>query len=149
MKSTFSIIHNLRTHSTYVKVHAAFVGAWQQSVFWLYPAFCTAQRVSYVQRKSRPHLNRLMGSNSQPDPAEGHVGRSCAGKVVTWDRTGAGTATRIRVKRMVRTDEFIVLVGRRPSDAAAAGALAIMVAEMHVDRSKARAECQSAPLKIR
>ena len=76
---TFSIIHNLRR--TYVKVHAALVGAWQQSVFWLYPAFCTAQRVSYVQRKSRPHLNRLMGSNSQPDPAEGHVGRSCAGNV--------------------------------------------------------------------
>ena len=66
---------------TYVNVHAAFVGAWQQSVFWSNPAFCTAQRVSYVQRKSRPHLNRLTGSNSQPDPAEGQVGRSCAGNV--------------------------------------------------------------------
>ena len=44
------------------------------------------------------------------------------------------------MKRRVRTDEFIVLVCRRPSDAATAGALAVMVAEMHacrVDRSKA------------
>lgn len=55
------------------------------------------------------------------------------------------------MKRRVRTDDFIVLVRRRPSDAAAAGALAVMVAEMHVDRSKAGrvVECQSAPLKIR
>lgn len=86
--STFSFITHMFDESnhvafTYVKVHAAFVGAWQQSVSLLYPAFCTAQRVSYVQRKSRPHLNRLMGSNSQPVPAEGHVGNCCAGKVDT------------------------------------------------------------------
>ena len=54
------------------------------------------------------------------------------------------------MKRIVRTDEFIVLVGRRPSDAAAAGGLAVMVAEMHVEPIVRRraGECQSAPLKF-
>ena len=77
--------------------------------------------VSYVQRKSWPHLNRLIGSNSQPDPADGHEGKSSAGNVTrAWTDTGTTASTCRRAKRRMCRPGCTILVGRRPSGTVAA-----------------------------